>query len=231
MSTINASRVGYIVGTGGSSFATSRTANGSSAIDSPTGNVLSPIQSFFSSGRGGGVYRQSRTYIYFDTSGITGTVTSATLKITSHTSVSSDVIVLNGQNAFGGDGNTALNVDDFDEVNMAGISEAFSSQFTPWVSQTVNSISLNSNAFSALSSDDDTVMGVMNYTYDYSNQAPATSLSVSAGIAFGTTIQLEYFEAGGGPSNVKKVDSVGSQDISKWNGVSWADIVALNSVT
>ena len=72
----------------------------------------------------------------------------------------------------------------------------------------------------------------MNYTNDYQNSAPASSpYSVGAGIAFGTIIQLEYFEAGGGPSNVKKVDSGGSQDISKWNGVSWADIVALNSVT
>ena len=233
MSTINAGRVGYIIGTGGSSFATSRTANGSAVTDSPTGNELNPIQSFYNSGRGGGTYRQTRTYIYFDTSGITGTVTSATLKITSPTSTTtSDVIVLNGQNAFGGDGNTALNVDDFDEVNMAGINEAFSSQFTPWVASSVNSISLNSNALSALSSDNDTVMGVMNYTNDYQNSAPATSpYSVGAGIAFGTTIQLEYFEAGEGPANVKKLNSVGSQDISKWNGVSWADIVALNSVT
>ena len=90
--------VGYIQGTGGSSFANSRTDNGSAVFDSPTGNVLSPIQSFFSSGRGGGTYRQNRTYIYFDTSGITGTVTSATLKITSYTTVTSDVIVLNGNN-------------------------------------------------------------------------------------------------------------------------------------
>jgi hypothetical protein len=115
---------------------------------------------------------------------------------------------------------------------MAGINEAFSSQFTPWVASSVNSISLNSNALSALASNNDTVMGVMNYTNDYQNSAPATSpYGVGAGIAFGTTIQLEYFEAGEGPANVKKLNSVGSQDISRWNGVSWADIVALNSVT
>jgi len=229
MPTINASRVGYIQGTGGSSFATSRTANGSSAIDSPTGNVLSPIQSFFSSGRGGGTYRQNRTYIYFDTSGITGTVTSATLKITSYTTVTSDVIVLNGNNAFGGDGNTALNVDDFDEVNMAGISEAFSSQFTPWVSQTVNNISLNSNAFSALSSNNDTVMGVMNYTNDYSNSAPASSVSKSASIAFGTTIQLSY--AVTAATNIDKVNKILVANIGQWGGTSFSNVASLNGVT
>ena len=229
MPTINASRVGYIQGTGGSSFANSRTDNGSAVFDSPTGNVLSPIQSFFSSGRGGGTYRQNRTYIYFDTSGITGTVTSATLKITSYTTVTSDVIVLNGNNAFGGDGNTALNVDDFDEVNMAGISEAFSSQFTPWVSQTVNNISLNSNAFSALSSDNDTVMGVMNYTNDYSNSAPASSVSKSASIAFGTTIQLSY--AVTAATNIDKVNKILVANIGQWGGTSFSNVASLNGVT
>tara|TARA_R110000744_G_scaffold152241_1_gene266223 strand:+ start:35 stop:742 length:708 start_codon:yes stop_codon:yes gene_type:complete len=194
MPTIDASRVGYIVGTGGSSFATSRTANGSNVYDSPSISYTNPIQSFYSSGRGGGTYRQSRTYIYFDTSGIHGTVTSATLKIKSHSAnTTSDVIVMNGFNAFGGDGNTALNVDDFNEVNAAGASEAFSADFTPWVASSINAIPLTAKAFLALVADDDTVLCVMNYTNDEQDVAPTTSpYAVGAGIAFGTTIKLEY---------------------------------------
>ena len=226
MPTISAGRVGYIVGTGGSSFATSRTANGSNAVDSPSTDFSSPIQSYYSSGRGGGTYRQSRTYIYFDTSGIIGTVTSATLKITSYAStVTSDVIVMNGYNAFGGDGNTALNVDDFDEVGMGGTSQEFSSQFTPWVASTINSIPLTLNAFTRLVEDDDTVMGVMNYTNDQQNTAPTTSpYSVGACIAFGTTITLEY------ALEQFSVNGVAYNASDKFNGTSFRNIKKIDGV-
>ena len=237
MPTIDASRVGYIVGTGGSSFATSRTANGSTAFDSPTGDQNSPIQTFYSSGRGGGTYRQTRAYFYFDTSGISNlsTVTSATLKVTS-TSLSAgttgNAIAMNGFNAFGGNGNTALDVGDFDEVGMGGTSEEFSSQFTPWPASTQQLISLNSNAFSALASDDDTVICLMNYVNDQQNSAPTTSpWTKSCSIAFSTKIKLDYSTT---PlTNISKVDGVvyNVSNINKFNGTLFNNIDAINGVT
>ena len=224
MPTLNTGRVGYVVGTAGTNFATSRTANGSSAVDSPTGNVAHAIQSFFSSGRGGGTYRQTRVYIYFDTSGITSTVSSATLKITGHSNTTSDVIVMNGQNAFGGDGDDALATNDFNEVNIGGVVQPFSSNES-W-STGLNSISLNSTALSAIEADDDTVMGVINYAHDYANSAPTST--VSAGIAFGTTIQLEYAVAAS--SNITSLNGITRSNITSFNAIALADIDEINRI-
>ena len=228
MPTINPTRIGYIVGTGGSSFATSRTANGSIAADGAAGNYATAIQSFYNSGRGGGTHRQTRTYLHFDTSGIFGTVSSVTLGVTGYSQTTSDVIVLNGYNAFGGDGGTALNVDDFNEVGMGGTSQAYSPQFTPWTTST-NSITLNSNAENRMSSNDDLTIGLINYTHDYSNSAQTTSGAQSAGIAFSTTIQLTYSAATGGPN--LKLNSVDSTNISRWDSTSWSSISKINGIS
>ena len=224
MPTLNAGRVGYVVGTAGTNFATSRTANGSSAVDGPTGNYSFAIQSFFSSGRGGGTYRQTRTYIYFDTSGITSTVSSATLKITGYSTTTSDIIVLNGTNAFGGDGDDALATNDFNEVNIGGFTQPFSSNES-W-STGLNSITLNANALSRIELDDDTVMGVMNFTTDYSNSAPTST--VQAGIAFGTTIQLEYEVSAA--TDITSVNTITKSNITSYNTIAAANIDELNTL-
>ena len=128
MPTINASRVGFIRGTPSSNLTTARTSNGTTATDSPTTNTTNAVMSFFSAGRGGGTILFHRTYVYFDTSGITVEPTSAKLKLTTVTSNSSDVIVMNGLNAFGGDGGTALANADFNNVDFS----------TPYASQTTD---------------------------------------------------------------------------------------------
>ena len=139
---------------------------------------------------------------------------------------------MNGFNAFGGNGNTALDVGDFDEVGMGGTSEEFSSQFTPWVASTINSIPLTLNAFTRLVEDDDTVMGVMNYTNDQQNTAPTTSpYSKSCSIAFSTKIKLDYSTT---PlTNISKVDGVvyNVSNINKFNGTLFNNIDAINGVT
>ena len=228
MAFLNPTRKGYVRGTGGSSFATSRTANGSNAYDNPGSSSSTAIQSFFSSGRGGGTHRQTRVYFHFDTSGISGTVSSVALRVTGYSQTASDVIVLNGYNAFGGDGGTALNTDDFNEVGMGGTSQAYSSQFSAWGTST-NSITLNSNAESRMSSNDDLTIGLINYTHDYSNSAQTTSGAQSAGIAFSTTIQLTYSSAAGGPN--LKLNGVDSTNISRWDSTSWSSISKINNIS
>ena len=87
MPTINAGRVGFIRGTPSTSLNTARTSNGTTATDNPTTNITNAVQSFFSSGRGGGTILFFRTYVHFDTSGITSTPTSAKLKLTTVTNI------------------------------------------------------------------------------------------------------------------------------------------------
>ena len=227
MAFLNPTRKGYVQGTGGSSFATSRTANGTNAYDNPGFNSSIAIQSFFSSGRGGGTYRQTRVYFHFDTSGISGTVSGVTLTVTGYSQTASDVIVLNGYNAFGGDGDTALNVDDFDEVGMGGTNQAYSSQFSPWGTST-NTITLNSNAESRMSSNDDLTIGLINYTHDYSNSAQTSTGAQSAGIAFGTVVVLNYTEAAA--TDVTSVNTITKSNITSYNTISAANIDELNTL-
>tara|TARA_Y100000389_G_C17260028_1_gene412523 strand:- start:49 stop:729 length:681 start_codon:yes stop_codon:yes gene_type:complete len=224
MPTINAGRVGFIRGTPGTNYSSAKTSNGSVAYDSPTGNEFSAIQAFFSSGRGGGTFLFLRTYLYFDTSGITTLPSSATLKITGITNNSSDVIVADGGNAFGGDGNTVLKTADFNEVDIGGSPVAYSSQ-TSW-NTSLNSISLNSTALSNIRSQSDTVFCVLNSTNDFGSTQQSST--VNAGVAFGTTIQLEYVVAA--TSNIDSLNGVARASISSFNAVTLASIDKINGV-
>jgi hypothetical protein len=228
MAQINANRVG--TGTSGNTtpFAKARE-TGSSAVDSPTGNDAFAVRYFRSSGRGSTIHNFNRTYIHFDTSQITGSIETAFIEIRGVTNTSADIIVISSS-AFGGDGGTALSVGDF--YNSLNYSIPYSSEVTTWTTGTpANVIELNQTARDYISSSANFGVAVIEYDYDYLDTDPGADTSPTAGIAFGTTIVLRYTEASAGPANVKKLNSVGSQDISKWNGVSWADIVALNSVT
>ena len=97
MPTLNAGRVGTVAGNLSASFAESRVTTGgggSFVSDSPTTSNGFAIQSLNSGARGG--FRQRRTYIYFDTSGITSTPTEALLKIEGHSNADSTCVLLDG---------------------------------------------------------------------------------------------------------------------------------------
>jgi len=224
MPTINAGRVGRIRGTPGTNYNNAKTSNGSIATDSPTSNDASAIMAFFSSGRGGGTFLFHRTYIYFDTSGITTIPSSATLKITGHSQNSSGCIVADGGNAFGGDGNTALATTDFNAVDIGGSPTAYSGQ-TSW-STGLNSISLNATALSALKNQNNTNFCVLNNNNDFGSTT--TTSTVQSGIAFGTTIQLEYVLPA--TSNITSINTIARADVSKFNTIVLASIDSINTI-
>jgi hypothetical protein len=225
MQTINAGRVGYIRGTPSTNYNTAKTSNGSTATDSPTSNINNAIMAFFSAGRGGGTFLFQRTYIYFDTSGITTLPSSATLKITGVTSNSSAVIVADGNDAYGGDGNTALATTDFNKVDIGGSPVAYSSQ-TSW-NTSLNSISLNAAALSALSSNDNTNFCVLNSNNDFGSTT--TTSTTQAGIAFGTTIQLEYEVSAA--TDITSVNTITKSNITSYNTIAASNIDELNTLT
>ena len=225
MPTINAGRVGFIRGTPSTNLTTARTSNGTTATDSPTTNITNAVQSFFSSGRGGGTILFHRTYVYFDTSGITVEPTSAKLKLTTVTSNSSDVIVMNGLNAFGGDGDDALATNDFNEVNIGGLTQPFSSGVS--LSIGAVEISLNSSALDRITNDDDTVMCLMNNTFDQAGTTPSSTTTL--GIAFGTTMQLEYVEAAP-TSNITSLNTIARSNITSFNTIALANIDEINGI-
>lgn len=228
MAEINAGRVGTATSGNTTPFSKAHE-TGSSVVDSPTGNEFIAVRYFRSSGRGGTTHNFNRSYIYFDTSQITGNIETAYIDIRGVTNTSADVIVISSS-AFGGDGGTALSIGDF--YDSLDYSTPYSSEYTTWtIGAPENAIELNQTARNYISSSTNFGVAVIEYDYDYLDTDPGSDTSPTAGIAFGTTIVLRYTEASDGPANVKKLNSVGSQDISKWDNTSWANIVALNSVT
>ena len=226
MPTLNALRVGYIRGTPGTNYSSAKTNNGSTAFDSPTGNVSNAIMAFFSSGRGGGTYLFHRTYVAFDTSGITSTVQSANFKFSGYSTTSAIGILLSGGNGvFGGDGGTALATTDFNAVDILNSPTQFSTQFSFSTGQ--NSISFTSSGLTQLVNQSYYPICIVNATHDLANNAPSST--VQSGIAFGTTIQLEYELAS--TSNILNLNGEPLSNITSFSSIILSNIGQINGIS
>ena len=93
----------------------------------PNNTADTPII-FRTSGRSATTYKIGRFFMYFDTSGITATLSAATLKLYWTSSTESYIVVKS--TAFGGDGGTALHDDDFNNVTWGVCIDGSSSLFT-----------------------------------------------------------------------------------------------------
>jgi len=227
MATINASKAGYVVGQSSTTFATARQ-NGSSVVAAPTNNQLTSITYTAASGRGSLTHAMRRTFLYFDTSGLTGTISNASLNIEGVTNHTADVIVLKST-AFGGDGGTALATSDF--FSTIDFSTAYSSEYD-WVVGT-NDIDLNSTANTDIQNDDAFICAIVEHDKDYSNTAATSATSRQNGIAFGTTITLTYTEAAAasGPANLTSYNGIAKASITSINGIAIANVTTLNGIS
>ena len=97
MPTITAStQGGYIIANNHSSHANARNADTGNVVVSNASRATNAFSYVRSPGRSGGtVYAIYRSFLQFDTSGITGTVASATLKIYGYANGLADVIIVN----------------------------------------------------------------------------------------------------------------------------------------
>ena len=170
------------------------------------------------SGRGATTYRVYRSFFEFDTSSITQTLSSATLKIYFDNDSGNANVIAIRSDAFGGG---ALASDDFNNV-------AFTTPYSAEVNTTSNgvaSITLNATALADIKDNDDFIFALVNYDYDYSNTAPTTAQNYVA-VHFADTSttsnkpQIDYTVAG--YSN--DVISVAASNVGKVNGVATASI-------
>ena len=90
---VNVSKFGILTGFSASSFEELLEVNQASVTMAQTNSTQNAATQYFrSSGRGGGTFRVIRTYLGFDVSGISGTVTAVTLKIQGTTSTDFNAI-------------------------------------------------------------------------------------------------------------------------------------------
>ena len=187
------------------------------------------IQGLYSSGRGGGTYRLVRTFLFFDLSGVSGTITAMDL----------DLYVVNGgtavvqiakSTAFGGDGTSDIAAGDYDNWSQDSPTAYMASSAN--LSLNANSLTLNSTAISDANNDGYLNIVIVDNVHDYNDTQPLLSIDRRSGLRFKNSsnpIQLDitYTPAGYGKdvmgvtsSNIVKVIGVASADISKVIGVS-----------
>tara|TARA_R110002012_G_scaffold288276_2_gene480926 strand:+ start:1896 stop:2591 length:696 start_codon:yes stop_codon:yes gene_type:complete len=193
---------------------------GGSASDSSEGFAAGALAF---SGRGSTTYKVNRSFFHFDTSGITGTVSSATLKIYFLTDVNDGNVIIIKSDAFTG-GSNALVADDFNNLD-------FSTPYSGEVDTTtagLTNITLNATALTDIKNNNDFKFAVVNFDYDYgggSGTAPSTSNYVGLRFAdySGTSSdpQIDYTLQTGYANNVIGISSA---NIGKVNGVATANI-------
>ena len=227
---------GHIQGSQGATWAGARD---DSTGDSPI-IVNSSYSSFtavsrFASRGGGNTYRITRSFMYFDTSGITGTVSSATIKIRGATGNDGSVIAVKST-AFGGDGGTTLAAADLDAItgysagsSLAGAATVYGPQIltSSWNTSDYNDMAGSSDLLTDMKNDDVVIICFMDYTNDYLNSAVSSNVTYNIGAYYtnytGTSRDpyIDYTIATG-YANV--VNGVAAANIGKVNGIATADI-------
>ena len=224
MPNVNVSGQGYITGTTETSQAAARDATTGTHTDA-TNQQDFAIQWFRSAGRGGGAMRYIRTFLYFDTSGITGTISSATLKILgsnnglSGTNDNGHVIGVKST-AFGGDGGTSLASGDFDNIDYNTV---YTDEIDNWIlanSPTFNEFTLTSTALTDIKNNDAFIIAIVNHTSDYLDQDTSDGVFSNAINFSGITIDYTLAPTGYG----NNVIGVPSANISTVNAVATANI-------
>ena len=189
------------------------------------------ITVFAFSGRGATTYRVYRSFFYFDTSTITTTVSSATLKLRFGTTRagSANAIAVKST-AFGGDGSTSLADGDFGALDFE---ETYTSEINTTNTTSYTSITLNATARSDMQTNDYLIFALINYAYDYNNEPPEeanTKVKVTFADQTGTSTDpvIEYTAAAAGYGH--KVIGVAAASISKVNTIATANIGKINTV-
>ena len=222
MPTINSSKAGYVTGQSSTTFATARQ-NGSSVVAAPTTNQSAAIQYRATAGRGSLTHSMKRTFLYFDTTALIGTISSTSLQIAGVTNSSADIIVLKST-AFGGDGGTTLATSDF--FSTIDYSTEYSNEYTSWSG--VNSIPLLAAANTDIQNNNAFIVAIVEHDFDYANGASGFAASRINGIAFGTTITLTYTEASS--TSITSVNGIALASIEEMNAIADSNIEKLNTL-
>ena len=227
MGTLASNRKGFITGASQTSYQDALESTSGTASDSHSSNATG-MQYFQSSGRGGGTFRFIRTFLHFDTSGISGG-SSFQLQLTStgaNGSPSSLSNVRAIQHTAGGSNGGELANSDFANIDR---NTKYSSDISYASSGTVT-ISLNAAAATQITEEDDFNVALL-LTVDAAAEEESPleeDGDISNGIAFGSAINLSYTDpVSGYTHNVLGVDSTA---ISEVNGVATANIGKINTV-
>ena len=155
--------------------------SGTSAFSTGT-SFFQGISAFVAAGRGGGsVYTIYRSFMYFDTSGISTNVDSATLKVRGTGQTGGDLIALKSTSNI-----SALGTADYEEIegwdssgtdgsgggDMESSVTKYSNEITTWSATGYNDIALNAQALADMRDDSTLYIALINFDYDLKDVEP-----------------------------------------------------------
>tara|TARA_R110002012_G_scaffold17410_2_gene65850 strand:- start:107 stop:841 length:735 start_codon:yes stop_codon:yes gene_type:complete len=234
---------GYVNKTNQSSWANARDASTGSGTSATNTSALGFVYVIRAAGRGGGItYGVYRSFLFFDTSGITANVASATLSIYGTSATPDGSIIAVKSTAFGGDGGTALATSDFDAISgwsagssLAGSATVYGAQklTSAWNQNAYNDFTATSDLLADMKNNNVVIICLMDYTNDYLNNALTSNALLNVGGFYsnysGTSRdpKIDYTLATGYANNV---NGVASANISKVMGVATANISKINGI-
>ena len=173
---------GYVTRYNQSSWSNAR-ANSSGTSGSSTGIAFfAGISAYRSAARGGGnVYTIYRSFMAFDTSGISANVDSATLKIYGFSQTSGDLIAVKATSDI-----QILGTADFEAIegwdssgtdgsgggDMESSVTKYSDEITTWSTSGYNDIALNAQALADMKNNDNLYIALINFDYDLKDVEP-----------------------------------------------------------
>jgi hypothetical protein len=186
------------------------------------------------------VYGVRRSFMVFDTSGISGTVASAELSVRGYSANDGSVIAVKSD-AYGGDGGTNWSTSDFNNIvgfstgsSLAGSATVYGAQKTTtnWSTSGFNDFTATSDLLTDMKNNDVVIVCLMDYTNDYLNVAPTAGDNNNCGGYYAEMgvngPHIDYTLAPTGYAN--NVNGVAAASIGKINGVATASISKVNGI-
>ena len=176
-----------------------------------------------------GVYstENSRTFLFFDVSGVGGTITAATLKVYASSPGNSVDTQVVEATAWGGDGSTTtLGTGDYDAVSFT---TTYSPALLSWTATAYNDYTLNATAISAMNTDGYLNCAILTEDYDLKGVAPALGEDWYIPINFENSSNPIYLDITFTPAGWNdNIMGVANASIGNFIGVAEASIGSVN---
>ena len=178
-----------------------------------------------------GVYQSmnARSFFFFDTSGVGGTITAATLKVYAGSPANSvDTVVVEGTAWGDGGATTTLGNPDYSALALA---TPYSSPKLSWAASAYNSYALNATAIADMNANGYLNTALITDDYDYKPDNPTLGDDWGVAINYANGSFPHYLDITYTPSGYgNDVNGVTAANIVSVNGVATADIVTVNGV-
>jgi len=231
--TINASKQTWATSGAQSTWSAARNALFSDSHTNYTSQTTktTAIYELWASGRGGGTARINRSFFFFDTSTVNGTITAINLKVYNNSSSNTGAAVRVAKStAFGGDGTNAYTQTDFNNWTSLNttpepnIPIPYTTANYTWTGIGTNTISLNSTAISNANSNNYLNLVLVGGSYDYGTNSPLSNIELISQIQFASStvfpdVEITYTPAFNSIITYSSVIGVEAANISSINSI------------